>query len=86
MTVTPPIPLNKQYAEPTVFTVENLLHEARRQKSLTRLHVPWIGLLGADGGTLRCHTPRHRLRPTYGRAVKRHERTGLARRVAGSPA
>jgi hypothetical protein len=36
MTVTQPILSNKQYAEPTVFTAENLLRDARRQKSLKR--------------------------------------------------
>ena len=29
-TLTPPILLNKQYAEPTVFTAENMLRGARR--------------------------------------------------------
>lgn len=53
MTVTPPILLNKQYAEPTVFTAENLLREARRQKSLTRVHVPRICVLDPDGDIVR---------------------------------
>ena len=53
MTATPPILLNKQYAEPTVFTAENLLREARRQKSLTRMHVPPICVLDPDGDIVR---------------------------------
>ncbi|MBT4497999.1 MAG: nucleoside phosphorylase [Gemmatimonadetes bacterium] len=49
----PPILLNKQYAEPTVFTAENLLREARRQKLLTRVHVPRICVLDPDGDIVR---------------------------------
>jgi uridine phosphorylase len=53
MTATPPILLNKQHAEPTVFTAENLLREARRQKSLMQVHVPRICVLDPDGDILR---------------------------------
>ena len=53
MTVTPPILLNKEYAEPTVFTAENLLREARRQKALIRVHVPQICVLDPDGDIVR---------------------------------
>ena len=53
MTGTPPILLNKQYAEPTVFTAENLLREARRQKSLARKRVPPICVLDPDGDIVR---------------------------------
>jgi uridine phosphorylase len=53
MTVTPPILLNKQYSEATVFTAENLLREARRQKSLTQVHVPRICVLDPDGDIVR---------------------------------
>jgi len=53
MTATAPILLNKQYAEPTVFTAENLLREARRQKVLTRVHVPRICVLDPDGDIVR---------------------------------
>jgi uridine phosphorylase len=53
MTDTPPILLNKQYAEPPVFTAENLLREARRQKSLVRAHVPRICVLDPDGDMVR---------------------------------
>ena len=53
MTATPPILLNKRYAEPTAFTAENLLREARRQKSLTRVQVPRICVLDPDGDIVR---------------------------------
>ncbi len=49
----PQIILNKHYAEPTVFTPENLLREARRQKSLTRIQVPRICMLDPDGDIVR---------------------------------
>ena len=53
MTATPPILLNKRYAEPTIFTAENLLREARRQKSLPRVQVPRICVLDPDGDIVR---------------------------------
>ena len=53
MTTKPPILTNKQYPEPTVFTAENLLREARRQKSLTRADVPRICVLDPDGDIVR---------------------------------
>ena len=49
----PPILLNKHYTEPTVFTVDNLLREARRQKSLPQEQVPSICLLDPDGDIVR---------------------------------
>ncbi len=53
MPVIPPILLNKQYTEPTVFTAENLLREARRQKSLKQVQVPQICVLDPDGDIVR---------------------------------
>ncbi|NIA12448.1 MAG: uridine phosphorylase [Nitrospiraceae bacterium] len=53
MAVTPPIVLNKHYAEPTVFTAENLLREARRQKTLARVQVPRVCVLDPDGDIVR---------------------------------
>lgn len=53
MTATPPILGNKRYAEPTAFTAENLLREARRQKVLARVQVPRICVLDPDGDILR---------------------------------
>ncbi len=50
---TPPILLNKYYTEPSVFTPENLLREASRQKSLARSHVPRICVLDPDGDIVR---------------------------------
>ncbi|MBI4537494.1 MAG: nucleoside phosphorylase [candidate division NC10 bacterium] len=50
---TPPILLNKHYTEPSVFTAENLLREARRQKSLPRGQVPRICVLDPDGDIVR---------------------------------
>lgn len=49
----PPILLNKQYTHPSVFTPENLLREARRQKSLTQTPVPQICVLDPDGDIVR---------------------------------
>ena len=47
----PEIPLlnHKNYDEPSVFTVENLLREARRQKNLLEGSVPTICVLDPDG-------------------------------------
>jgi len=53
VTVKPTILINKFYAEPTVFTAENLLREARRQKSLPRVNVPRICVLDPDGDIVR---------------------------------
>ncbi len=49
----PQIILNKHYAEPTVFTPENLLREARRQKSMKLNQVPRICILDPDGDIVR---------------------------------
>ncbi|MBL4700156.1 MAG: nucleoside phosphorylase [Phycisphaeraceae bacterium] len=53
MSDTPPILLNKRYTEPTVFTAENLLRDAKRQKSLKQMHVPRICVLDPDGDIVR---------------------------------
>ena len=44
-----PLLLHKEYAAPSVFTVENLLREARRQKGLPLGQVPSICILDPDG-------------------------------------
>lgn len=49
----PPILSNKHYGEPSVFTAENLLREARRQKSLAPASVPRICVLDPDGDIVR---------------------------------
>ena len=51
--LTAPILLNKYCTEPSVFTPENLLREARRQKSLPRARVPRICVLDPDGDIVR---------------------------------
>jgi uridine phosphorylase len=43
----------KKYDEPSVFTAENLLREARRQKSTPIGSVPEICLLDPDGDIVR---------------------------------
>jgi uridine phosphorylase len=50
---TPPILSNKHYREPSVFTAENLLREARRQKALAPASVPGICVLDPDGDIVR---------------------------------
>ncbi len=49
----PPILSNKHYDEPSVFQPENLLREARRQKSLAHGLVPPICVLDPDGDIVR---------------------------------
>src|SRR3989304_4405113 len=46
-----PIPIlsNKHYEEPSVFTAQNLLREARRQKGLAPVNVPPVCILDPDG-------------------------------------
>ncbi len=56
----PPILSNKRYAEPSVFTAENLLREARRQKSLALAQVPRICVLDPDGDIVRWLVGTHR--------------------------
>src|SRR5712692_9133769 len=50
---TPPILLNKHYTEASVFTAENLLREARRQKAVGRAKIPPICVLDPDGDIVR---------------------------------
>jgi len=49
----PPILSNKVYPAPSVFTPENLLREARRQKSVPTGSVPRICVLDPDGDIVR---------------------------------
>lgn len=44
-----PILANKNYSNPSVFTAENLLREARRQKSLDHDTMPEVCILDPDG-------------------------------------
>jgi uridine phosphorylase len=49
----PPILQYKDYAEPTVFSPDALLREARRQKGITRGEVPAVCVLDPDGDLVR---------------------------------
>jgi uridine phosphorylase len=53
MSERPPILDGKRHAEPSVFTPENLLRAARRQKGLAETPVPAICLLDPDGDIVR---------------------------------
>ena len=57
---TPPILRNKNYAEPSIFSAENLLREARRQKSLPPADIPKICVLDPDGDIVRSLVGAHR--------------------------
>ncbi len=52
MSDTPPILARKHYKQPSVFTAENMLREARRQKSLAVEDGPPICILDPDGDIL----------------------------------
>ncbi len=49
----PPVLRGKAYEEASVFTADNLLREARRQRRLPRLRVPAVCLLDPDGDVVR---------------------------------
>src|SRR3954464_6765914 len=49
----PPILSRKRHSAPSVFTPENLLREARRQKQLDASTVPEICVLDPDGDIVR---------------------------------
>jgi uridine phosphorylase len=49
----PPILAQKHYAQPSAFTPENLLREARRQKRITGSSIPDICVLDPDGDIVR---------------------------------
>jgi uridine phosphorylase len=49
----PPILARKHYAQPSAFTPENLLREARRQKNIANSGIPEICVLDPDGDILR---------------------------------
>ncbi len=51
--MTAPILDDKDYAEPSEFTPESLLREARRQKGLPRAEVPAVCVLDPDGDIVR---------------------------------
>lgn len=49
----PPIMRRKSYGEPSMFRVQNLLRESRRQRGLPDMSVPDICVLDPDGDTIR---------------------------------
>jgi uridine phosphorylase len=51
--VPPPILADKHHAEPSAFSPENLLREARRQKGLPIARVPGVCVLDPDGDIVR---------------------------------
>lgn len=59
----PPILRGKQYDQASTFTAENLLREARRQKSLAEGPVPAICVLDPDGDLVRFLSDQNRLEP-----------------------
>ena len=65
--MTSPVLNHKHYGEPSVFTAENLLREARRQKGLPARNVPAICILDPDGdiGRLLVATGRARVSPDW---------------------
>jgi uridine phosphorylase len=62
-----PLLANKDHAAPTVFTPENLLREARRQKGLSPAPVPSVCVLDPDGdlGRTLLHESRARRSPDW---------------------
>lgn len=62
----PPILAGKDFAAPSVFEPENLLREARRQKSLPGSAVPEICLLDPDGDIVRALAESGRSRRSAG--------------------
>src|SRR5689334_20039118 len=89
-----PILAHKQYGAPSIFTPENLLREARRQKGLPVESVPAICVLDPDGDLVD-HLQaagRARPRPAWAcyhttLATCRHEEIefGIIARVVGAP-
>ena len=49
----PPLLSGKRYAEPSVFTAENMLREARRQKKVVEQPIPRVCILDPDGDIVR---------------------------------
>lgn len=91
---TAPIVARKDTAAPSVFTVESLLREARRQKQLANEPVPAICVLDPDGDLLdflseRGHLQRHSTWACYHTTLWTfvHEGTeyGILGRVVGGP-
>jgi purine-nucleoside phosphorylase len=91
---TPPILAHREFAEPSVFTPENLLREARRQKRLPPNPVPEICILDPDGDILKALVASGTTRPSPGWACYHTElfefphdgrRFGIVGRAVGAP-
>ncbi|MBN9389129.1 MAG: nucleoside phosphorylase [Chloroflexi bacterium] len=89
-----PLLKNKIYSAPSIFTVENMLREARRQKNLPDGPVPAVCLLDPDGDLVDYlqTTGRARSHPTWAcyhtnMVVFTHEEVefGIVGRVVGAP-
>ena len=52
-----PILDNKIYDSPSIFTVENLLREARRQKAIAEGSIPTVCILDPDDDRSDSHSP-----------------------------
>jgi uridine phosphorylase len=90
----PPILSNKAFAAPSVFAPENLLREARRQKSLRDIAVPEICILDPDGDIWGILVAAGRTQPSPGWAcyhtelnefVHEGEHFGIVRWAVGAP-
>jgi uridine phosphorylase len=74
----PPLLGRKDYAQASVFTPENLLREARRQKGLGVASVPAVCVLDPDGDMVRRLTRSGRARPDPGWACYHTELSRVA--------
>jgi len=90
----PPLLTNKHYDAPSVFTPQNLLREARRQKGLASGQVPSICVLDPDGDLLDYlhatgRTRRHSTWACYHTTLDTFEHEeieyGIIGRVVGAP-
>jgi uridine phosphorylase len=84
----PPILAHKHYAQPSAFTPENLLREARRQKNIAPSSIPDICVLDPDGDILRSLIARGEARLNKGWACYHTQlytfsRDGLAFGIVG---
>jgi uridine phosphorylase len=74
----PPILRRKDYATASVFTPENLLREARRQKGIATARVPAVCVLDPDGDMVRQLARSGRARPDPGWACYHTELNRVA--------
>jgi len=84
----PPILTDKYYGSPSAFSPENLLREARRQKSIAIEPVPEVCLLDPDGDIVRQlqaerRARRHESWACYHTDLHVYEESGLAIGVVG---